>query len=52
LISKIDRNLSKKLATRVLLLKIFWGFLERVSKIPPERDPEASEIEERVVDGE
>jgi hypothetical protein len=26
--------------------------LERVSKIPPERDPEASEIEERVVDGE
>src|SRR5271157_5420347 len=26
--------------------------LERVSKIPPERDPEASEVEEAVVDGE
>jgi hypothetical protein len=30
----------------------FEFLLERVSKIPPERDPEASEIEERVVDGE
>jgi type III restriction enzyme len=27
-------------------------FLEGVSKIPPKRDPEASKIEERVVDGE
>jgi hypothetical protein len=25
--------------------------LERVSKIPPERDPEARKIEERIVDG-
>ena len=27
-------------------------FVERVSKMPPERNPEASKIEERVVDGE
>jgi len=26
--------------------------LERVSKIPPKRDPETGKIEERVVDGE
>jgi hypothetical protein len=26
-------------------------FLERVSKIPPERDPEAGQIEERIVNG-
>jgi DNA-binding NarL/FixJ family response regulator len=27
------------------------SFLERVSKIPPERDPEAGQIEERIVNG-
>ena len=28
-----------------------FSCLERVSKIPPERDPEAGQIEERIVDG-
>jgi len=49
-------------AILLLLLKVLtvlWWIgivvcvtLEGVSKIPPKRDPEASKIEERVVDGE
>jgi hypothetical protein len=36
------------------LISLKYGeiMLERVSKIPPKRDPETGKIEERVVDGE
>lgn len=35
------------------VIKYLAGFiLERVSKMPPQRDPEAGQVEEGVVDGE
>src|SRR5664280_1858715 len=49
--SKVPSSYGTKISANPACL-IMYCLLERVSKIPPERDPEASQVEEGTVGGE